>query len=195
MSSRAGAHEAGGHHGEAVEASPLVQPLPVHETSRTIGPVATAGLLHDEPLREPPCPDAPRGRPRLVRFRRRRIEHRRRDTGHCPELACQPRLHDFVQAARVRPGVEPADDRRMSGQVDESARSVGGDHLALADLSVALAAHAPSSTLDPRRSRRNRSTTGSTSRNDRLARNLRWCSDSKSLSSISRSSGEGCRSS
>ena len=90
MSSRAGTHETGGHHGKAVEASPLVQPLPVHEAPRTLGPVAAAGLLHDEPFREPPCADAFRGRPGLVRLRRRRVEHRRRDTGHCAELAGQP---------------------------------------------------------------------------------------------------------
>ena len=42
----------------------------------------------------------------------------------------------------------------MSGQVDEGAGPVGGDHLALANLAVTLAAHAPASTCRPVRSRR-----------------------------------------
>ena len=191
MSARAGTHEAGGHHGKAVEAPLLVERLAVHEPSGTIRSLAGAAFLHDEPLWKAPCPDSPRGRPRLSRLRRWRIELRRGDSGHCPELARQPRLQDFIEAARIWPGVEPPDNRGVSGQVDERTRPIGGDHLTLAEFAVALAAHAPSSTCRPVSSRRNKSTTGSTSRSDRLARNLRWCSDSKSLSSISRSSGEG----
>src|SRR5207249_6169921 len=102
---------------------------------------------------------------------------------------------DFLQVTRFRPRVEPADDRRVPGQVDQRAWPVGGDDLAAADLPVRLAAHERSSTWIPLRSFRNRFTSGSTSRSDRLARNFRWCSDSKSLSSISRKSGRGCLSS
>ena len=170
--SRTGTHEADGHHGEAVEAPSLIQSLAVHQAPPTLRPVVASGFLHHEPLGKSPCPNTPGGRPRLVRLRRRRIEPRRRHTGHRPELAGQPRLHDLVEASRVRPGVEPADDRRVSGQVNEGARSVGRDHLALADLTVTLAAHASPSTCRPVRSRRKRSTTGSTSRSDRLARNF-----------------------
>ena len=146
MSSWTGAHEAGGHDGQAVEAPPLVQRLAVHKTPPTLRPVVASGFLHHEPLGEPPRPDAPRRGPGLVRLRRRRVEPRRRHAGHRTELAGQPRLHDLVEASRVRPGVEPADDRRVPGKIDERARSVGGDHLALADLAVPLAAHAPSPT-------------------------------------------------
>ncbi len=52
----------------------------------------------------------------------------------------------------LRPGVEPADDRRMLGQVDQRAGPVGGDDLATADLPVCLAAHWP--TLPPKERKR-----------------------------------------
>ena len=58
VSPRTGAHEAGGHHGEAIEASPLVQRLAVNEAPRALGPVFASGFLNDEPFREPPRPDA-----------------------------------------------------------------------------------------------------------------------------------------
>ena len=64
------------------------------------------------------------------------------------ELAREPRLDDLLEVARLRPGVEPADDRRVPRQVDQRAGPVGGDDLAAADLPVRLAAHAPSSTCD-----------------------------------------------
>ena len=56
----------------------------------------------------------------------------------------------------------------------------------------AWSAHAPCSTWIPRKSFKNRFTSGSTSRSERLAWNFRWCSDSKSVSRMSRSSGLAC---
>ena len=98
MSSRAGTHEAGGHHGKAVEASLVVEPLAVHQTPGTLGPVAAAGLLHDEPFRKPPCPDAPRGCPRLVSVPE--AAHRASATGH----RSLPRACVSAAAPRFRPG-------------------------------------------------------------------------------------------
>ena len=69
--------------------------------------------------------------------------------------------------------VETRDDRRLLRQVDEGVRPVGGDDLAAADLSVRLLPHAPSDCRGARRSCRYWLTSGSTSRSERLARNLR----------------------
>ena len=60
---------------------------------------------------------------RIVRIGRRRVEPRRRDAGHDLELAREPRLDDLLEVARLRPGVEAADDRRVPGQVDQRARA------------------------------------------------------------------------
>ena len=84
----------------------------------------------------------------IVRIGRRREEPRRGDARHDLELAREPRLDDLLEVARLRPGIEAADDRRVPGQVDQRARPVGGDDLAAADLPVRLAAHARSSTCD-----------------------------------------------
>lgn len=119
---------------------------------------------------------------------RRRVEPGRRHAGQVPELVCEPRLDHFIQS--LRPRIEAADDRRVSRQVDERAGAVRRDDLTLAKLSVGATAHG--STSRPVGSRMYRSTSGSTSRSDRFARNLRCSSDSNSVSSISRNSGRPC---
>ena len=95
--------------------------------------------------RQAPMPVA--GSPGIVRVGRRRVEPRRRRR---PVIVWSLRASRgstiSLEVARLRPGVEAADDGRVPGQVDERAGSVGGDDLAAADLPVRLAAHAPSST-------------------------------------------------
>src|SRR5207253_2012080 len=191
VSPRAGTNEAGGHDLPAVEPPLVVERLPVNQPAGSLALLGAADLLHDEPLRETPRADAPCRLAGIVRIGRRREEPRRCDTRHDLELAREPGLRDLVQVPRLRPRIEPTDDRRVPGQIDERAGSVGGDDLAAADLPVRLPAHVGSSTWMPLRSFRNRLTSGSTSRSDRLARNFLWCSDSKSLSSTSRKSGLG----
>ena len=186
----ASADEAGCHHWTAVKA-PLVERYSVNKSAGSFTPVAATGLLHNKPLRKAPCADSPRRFAWITRVGRRCKESRCHHARHGLELACESRLDDFLQAAH-RPRVESADNRRVVGQVDERSRPVCGDDLAKADLPVRLAPHTLISTSLPLRSFRNRFTSGSTSRSDRFARNLRWCSDSKSSSSISRRSGRAC---
>ena len=191
----AGPDEARGHDLAAIEAALLVERLAVDQPAGALAVLAAGGFLHDEPLRKPPGAYAPRGLAGIVGVGGRREQTGRGDARHGLELARQPGLDDLLEVARLRPGLEATDDRRVPGQVDQRPGPVGGDHLAAADLPVRLAAHAPFSTWMPLRSFRNRFTSGSTSRSERFARNFRWCSDSNSVSSISRRSGLGCFSS
>ena len=65
--------------------------------------------------------------------------------------------------------------------------------LAAADLSVSLARSLVDlCTKPPVRSLRNRFTLGSTSRSERLTRNLRWCSDSKSCRASRAAAASAC---
>ena len=192
MSPGAGAHEAGGHHLQPFEEPSLVQRLAMHQTPRAVALLAArlpaVVLLDDEPFRKPPRTDASPGGPWFARTGRRRVEPRHRYAGQVPELVCKPRLDHFIEF--FRPCVQAADDRRVPRQVDERAGAVRRDDLTLAKLSVGATAHG--STSRPVGSLMYRSTSGSTSRSDRFARNLRWCADSNSVSSISRSSGRPC---
>ena len=87
-----------------------------------------------------------------------------------PVMAPRLRVSQGSVISSRLPGFDQVSSRqrcRVPGQVDESALTVGGAHLALANLTVHLAAHASLSTCRPVTSCRRRSATGSTSRNDR----------------------------
>ena len=195
MPLRAGPHETRGHDGTTLEAALLVERLAVDQPSGSLAVLSPAGFLHDAPLREAPNPDASRRLARIVRIGRRREEPGGRDVGHHLELPSQPGLDDLLEVRCLRPGVETPDDGRMVRQVDQRARPVGGDDLPAADLPMCPPTHPESSTWRPLRSFKNKFTSGSTSRSERLVRNFRWCSDRKSVSSISRKRGWGCFSS
>src|SRR5262249_53166380 len=135
--------------------------------------LATADLLHHEPFGESPRADSSRRFAGIVGIRWRSKEPWHRDTSHRFELAREPGLEDLFQIGRLRPGVEPSNDRRVPRQVDQRPRAVGRDDLTTADLALRLRLHPWSSTLTPLRSLRNRLTSGSTSRSERWARNLR----------------------
>ena len=140
----------------------------MNQAARTLALGAAGLLLHHEPLREAPDTDA-RGRlARVVDVRRRRVQARRGDAGHALQLERQPGLLDLVEVARLPPGFEPANDCGVPRQVDQCARAVRGDDLAAADLPVPLTAHRSPPTSPPLRSFRNRFTSGSTSRSERL---------------------------
>ena len=125
-----------------------------------------------------------------LRLRRRRVEPRIANARHGHQLGGEARLVDRFQARLAAPGIESAHDGGVVRQVDKRARPEGGDHLAAAQLPMALPVHAPPPPPNRlERSLRNTFTCGSTSRSDRLVRNFLWCGDSKSVSSMSRSSG------
>src|SRR5581483_8677918 len=190
VASRARAHEARRDDLPPVEAAPVVEGLAVDEAARASTLRAGASLvLDDEPFGEAPGADPAHRLRRVVRVGRRRVEPGRRDAGHLLELADESRLGDLLQVARPGPCVEAADDGRVPWKIDERARAVGRDHLAPANLPVRLPGHRSGPTCPPLMSFRKRFTSGSTSRSERLVRNFRWCSESKSRSSISRSSG------
>ena len=183
MAPLAGSHETGGHDGLALEALPVVQSLAMHQPPGALALAELGLFLHDEPFRKAPGADAS-GRPPGFPWRwGRRVKPQVGQASHGLQLAGEARLRHFLQI--VRPAVQAADDGGLPRQVDQGARTVGGDDLALPKLPD-LAAHGAAC---PRESSRCRLTSGSTSRRERLARNLRWSADSKSASSISRSSG------
>src|SRR5713101_3418773 len=186
--------EAGGNHLAPVEPPLFVERLAMNEPAGPLAISSSSLVLHYEPLGEPPSADTLSRFAWVVRIGRRCVEPLHGDSRHDLEFANEPGLHDLLKVTRLRPGVETTDDRRIPWQVNECAGPVSRNDLAATDLTVGLPGHVDS-TSEPARSLRNRFTSGSTSRSDRLARNFRWCSDSKSLSSISRRSGRGCFSS
>ena len=188
---RTGAHEPGGYNRAALEPTLRVERLAMDETPRSLAAPAPLLLLHEEPFGEAPGADPRPACPWAVGLNGRRVQSWDRHAGHRLELARQALFDDFVEVACPRPRVEAANDRRVLRQIERATRPPGGDDLAPADLAVCLAAHEASPTSAPPRSLRKRFTSGSTSRIERLTRNFRWCSDSNSVSSISRSSGLG----
>ena len=180
----AGADESCGDHFQFLEPEPpaLVQRPSVDEPSRTDGlPSRTDGLpggrgrlfLHHEPEWEPPGVDAAPLLPRQRRVDRRRVEPGPLDPVETREPAREPGLHDLLQLLQLppgRPGLQPGDDRRVPGQLDERPRAVGGDDLAAADLS-AVRAHGFGFSRTTG-SFTKTFTSGSTSRRERFARNL-----------------------
>ena len=136
MAPRAGPHEPCRNDGTAVEAVLVVERLAMRQAPRAASAVAGVGLLHDEPLREGPGPDAVLWRPWLGRLRWRGVHAGGLDPGDGLQKARQSRVDDLIEVVGAGPGLEPGDDRGVVGQVDERAGAVGGDHLALAQLSV-----------------------------------------------------------
>src|SRR5207244_3664291 len=110
---------------------------------------------------------------------------------HDLESVGQARFDDLLKIDGFGPRFQSTDNRGVLGQVEQGPGPPDRDHLTSSELTLCLLAHDPPSTSTPLRSFRNRLTSGSTSRRERLARNFRWCSDSKSWSRISRNRGCG----
>ena len=139
MTLRAGPHEPGGHHRLAVEAAaPVVQCPAMHEAPRALAVGVAVAVLDHEPFREAPRADSPARRPRILGLGRRCVHPGGRQAGDGPEQTGEPLVDDLVQVAGG-PRLKPGDDGGVLGQIEERARPVGGDHLALAQLPVASA--------------------------------------------------------
>ena len=191
---RAGADEPGGNNRLLVVASVgeggARNHAPRARARTSAGAWAGTGLLHHEPLGEPPRADSSLPLLPALRLRWRGVETRVGHAGHGHQLGREARLVDRLEARLAAPGIESTHDRGVVGEVDECARPEGGDHLATSHLPMPLPVHEPPPPPNRlERSLRKRFTCGSTSRSDRLVRNFLWWWDSKSVSSISRRSG------
>ena len=183
MPPRAGPHETGGHRRLSLELVLVVEFLPVDEPPRPrrafrrgpsccLSGLGEVRFLNDEPFGKLPSADPEARKPGRGRRGRWSVQPRRRNVGQQAEKTGQPRIDYLVQVVCGGPGLQAADDGGVFRQVDESARSVGGDHLAVADLALCSAAHPSPSDSEAVKGRMRRLTSGSTSRSDRLARNL-----------------------
>ena len=176
----AGAHEAHGHHRVplpvVIHEPAILQGPAVHQPPRAhvrlVGP--EAHIPGDAPFREVPGLDAGHGGGRILLVGGREAQVHGGEVEEPAQLRREAGLGNLL--AQGEPGVEPAHEHRVIGEVHHGPGAEGGDHLALADLawraSPAWTAHTSSSTSMPSSVCTQRLTLGSTSRIERFARNF-----------------------
>ena len=179
---------------QPVEAPPLVECLArARAAASGCCRLRAALLLHDEPLAGSArrrCPSPSRRASRCPAAARRASAPA--DPVSSRELLREPLVDDLLQTDRC--SARPPGRRRspdMARQVDQRARPPGRDDLAAADAAVTACSFVVLHEFPVEVSLTKRLTSGSTSRSERLTRNLLLLAVERLVSSMSCSSGFG----